>query len=234
MARMINRFGRWWPLWVTLAVMWTLVVVMYGWINLPRANQVPHNPQFLAKLSNEAASIMFGRYAKAEPGRGVLVWSEVPRTVRMSNGARLTFPATATNERVALVAGEYDQLLSAEADKQRGPYLLEMLAIWLAPLLVAGFAASLLGRGYRSSPGKAIAGGCLPMLVRSTVASSSAMSGTFARMDGDIAASSAADPVRASFRRSAHASGEVSRMMFTNEERKPRERAAATAMMGRP
>jgi hypothetical protein len=96
---------------VTLAVMWTLVVVMYGWINLPRANQVAHNPQILAKLSNEAASIMFGRYAKAEPGRGVLVWSEVPRIVRMSNGARLTFPATATNERVALVAGEYDQLL---------------------------------------------------------------------------------------------------------------------------
>jgi len=44
-----------------------------------------------------------------------------------------------------LVASEYRQLLEVEADEQRGPYLLAMLAIWLAPwvLLVAGLTLSL-------------------------------------------------------------------------------------------
>jgi hypothetical protein len=139
---MFSRPGKWWQLWVTLAVMWTLAVFTYGWMNLPRAQQMPHNPQFLSKLSNEAASILFVSDAEAQPARGVLVWSETPMIERMSNGARLSFPAPTTRERAALVASEYRQLLDAEADEQRGPYLLAMLAIWLAPwlLLVAGMA----------------------------------------------------------------------------------------------
>src|SRR3990172_4275239 len=106
MARMFNRLGGWWQLWVTLTVMWTIVVITYGWMNLPRAQQMPHNPQFLGKLSNEAASILFGSEAKAEPARGALVWSQTPMIVRMSNGTRLTFPATTTGERAAFVASE--------------------------------------------------------------------------------------------------------------------------------
>jgi len=140
MTRMFGRLGKWWQLSVTLAVMWTLAVFTYGWMNLPRAQQLPHNPQFLSKLSHEAASILFGRDAKAEPASGALVWSQTPMMVRMSNGTRLQFPAPTTDERAAVVASEYRQLLDVEADEQRGPYLLKMLAIWLAPflLLVAG------------------------------------------------------------------------------------------------
>ena len=136
MARMFNRLGGWWPLWMTLMVMWTVVVITYGWINLPRAQQMPHNPQFLSKLSNEAAAILFGRDAQAEPARDALVWLQTPMIVRMSNGTRLTFPAPTTHERAALVASEYRQLLDVEADQQRGPYLLQMLATWLAPCLL--------------------------------------------------------------------------------------------------
>ena len=58
----------------------------------------------------------------------------------MSNGAVLTFPVTTTNERVAIVAKEYRQLLSVQADEQRLPYLLERLVVWLMPLLISGFA----------------------------------------------------------------------------------------------
>ena len=86
-----------------------------------------------------------GRDAQAEPARGALVWSQTPMIVRMSNGTRLKFPASTTDERAALVASEYRQLLDVEAGEQRGPYLLAMLAIWLAPwvLLVAGLTLSL-------------------------------------------------------------------------------------------
>ena len=148
MARMFSRLGRWWQLWVTLTVMWTIVVITYGWMNLPRAQQLPHHPYFLSKLSNEAASILFGRDAQAEPARGALVWSQTPVIVRMSNGTRLKFPAPTTHERAALVASEYRQLLDVEADEQKGPYLLAMLAIWLAPylLLVAALTFSLCAR----------------------------------------------------------------------------------------
>jgi len=144
MTRMFSRLGRSWQLWVTLTVMWTIAVITYGWMNLPRAQQVPHHPQFLGKLSMDAASILFGSDAQAEPARATLVWSQTPMIVRMSNGTRLTFPAPTTHERAALVASEYRQLLDVEADEQRGPYLLEMLAIWLAPflLLVAGLIIS--------------------------------------------------------------------------------------------
>jgi len=136
MTRMFSRPGKWWQLWVTLAVMWTLAVITYGWMNLPRAQQLPHHPQFLSKLSNEAASILFVSDAQAEPARGTLVWSQPPMIVRMSNGTRLTFPAPTTRERAALVASEYRQLLDVEVDEQRGPYLLQMLAMWLAPCLL--------------------------------------------------------------------------------------------------
>src|SRR3972149_325001 len=130
-ASMFSRLGKWRQLWVTLAVMWTLAVITYGWMNLPRAQQLPHHPYFLSKLSHEAASILFGRDAQAEPARGALVWSQTPMVVRMSNGTRLKFPAPTTHERAALVASEYRQLLDAEADQQREPYLLAVLAIWL-------------------------------------------------------------------------------------------------------
>jgi hypothetical protein len=140
MVRMFSRLGGWWQLWVTLMVMWTITVTTYGWMNLPRAQQLPHNPQFLSKLSNEAASILFGRDAQAERARDTLVWSQPPMVVRMSNGTQLQFPALTTNERVALVASEYRQLLDVEAGEQRGPYLLELLAIWLAPWLLLAVA----------------------------------------------------------------------------------------------
>ncbi len=144
MASMVKRLGKWWQLWVTLAVMWTLAVISYGWMNLPRAQQLPHHPYVLSKLSHEAASILFGRDARAEPVRGALVWSQSPMIVRMSNGTRLKFPAPTTPEQAALVASEYHQLLGVEANAQRAPYLLHMLVIWLAPglLLIAGLALS--------------------------------------------------------------------------------------------
>src|SRR3972149_727452 len=82
MASMFSRLGKRWQLWVTLAVVWTLAVVSYGWMNLPRAQQLPHHPYVLSKLSHEAASILFGREAQAEPVRGALVWSQTPMIVR--------------------------------------------------------------------------------------------------------------------------------------------------------
>ena len=142
-ASMFSRLGNWWQLGITLTVMWTVVVSTYGWMNLPRAQQLPHDPHFLSNLSQEATSILFGSEAQAEPARGTLVWSQAPMLVRMSNGTRLKFPAPTTDERAAIVASEYRQLLNVEAEDQRGPYLLRLLAIWLAPwLLVAGLALS--------------------------------------------------------------------------------------------
>ena len=142
---MINRRNGWWQLWTILAVVWTVVIMLYGWMNLPRAPYIPHDPQFLNKLSNEATSILRGTAANAKPARGAIVWSESPRVVRMSNGAALTFPANTTSERAEIVASEYRQLLSVAANTKTRPYLLELLAIWLAPLLVTGLAISLVG-----------------------------------------------------------------------------------------
>lgn len=156
MMAMFNRLVGWWQLWMMLAVMWTLVAFTLAWMNLPRAQQMPHDPGFLSKLSNEAASILRGPDFREKPVRGALVWSEDPRFVRMANGTRLTFPATTTNERVEFVASEYRQLLNVEADRQSVPYLLRWLAIWLAPLVAAGLALRLIGRDHgvwRSVPG---------------------------------------------------------------------------------
>jgi hypothetical protein len=168
---MFKRLAGWWQLWMTLTVTWTIVVITYGWMNLPRGQQMPHDSQYLTKLSNEASSILFGSEARAEPPHNALVWSQTPMIVRMSNGTRLTFPATTTGERVAFVRGEYSQLLDVKADEQRGPYLLEMLAIWLAPLLIAGFAVSRICRGYKPPLGRVIPGGHSPASIGKAVAS---------------------------------------------------------------
>ena len=148
---------------MTLIVMCTILVMTSGWMNLPRARQVPHDPQFLGRLSNEASSILLGTDAKAKSARGTPVWSDPPRIVRMSNGMRLTFPPNTTDDQAAYFASEYHQLLNVEADQQRRPYLLKILAIWLATVLlpIAGIAASLIYRGNEPSPGiPAGAAGC--------------------------------------------------------------------------
>jgi hypothetical protein len=148
---MINRRSKWRQLGVTLAVVWTAVVFAFGWLNLPRAPHIQHDPQFLSKLSTEATSILQRTEAKAKRVRGAIEWTDTPRFVRMSNGAQLTFPATTTGEQSALVASEYRQLLSAEANKQKGPYLLGMLAVWLAPAVLlpaCGWLVRLIAREY--------------------------------------------------------------------------------------
>lgn len=185
--RMITRLDGWWKLWIVLAVVWTVVAISSGWMNLPRARHMPHDPQFLSKLSAEAASIMLRTETRTKPVRSTFVWTEQPRMVRMSNGTRLTFPATTTDERAAFVATEYRQLLNIEADKQRGPYLAEMLAIWLGPLLVAGVAVSLLCRGYRTALATIIRGSRARPSAARALASAFAAGGQRNRTDRDSA-----------------------------------------------
>lgn len=168
MIHMFNRLGKWWLLWAALAVAWTCVVFASAWMNLPRDRHVPHDPQFLSKLSNEASSILVRTGAGGMPAGGAIVWTDEPRVVRMLNGARLTFPAATTSEAAALVMSEYRELLSAEADKRRGPYLLRLLAIWLAPLLVAAGAAVLIWRVRKSASDGAFRGGRSPSSLAGT------------------------------------------------------------------
>lgn len=147
---MFNRLSAWQHLGMALAVLWTMVVLTFAWMNLPRAQHVPHDSQFLSKLSHESAAILRGTAIKPGSARGATVWSEIPRVVRMSNGAQLELPSVTTDGQAAMVASEYRQLLHMEAVAQRWPFLLTMLAIWLAPaflLPVAGLLASLFRDG---------------------------------------------------------------------------------------
>jgi len=142
---MVNRFGKWWLLGAALIVLWTLVVFAYGWTNLPRAHSMPHDPQYLSMLSDGASSILFRSGAAQKSARSPLIWSESPRIARMLNGAELTFPADTTSEQTAYVASEYRQILQDKAREHRWVFLIEMLAVWLAPcacLLFAGSALS--------------------------------------------------------------------------------------------
>lgn len=141
---MFNRFGKWWSLWMALIVLWTAVAFAFTWTNLPRAQSLPHDPQFLNRLSENSSSILRSVETTKKPVRGALMWSNSPRFVRMSNGADLTFPFSTSGEQVAFVANEYRQLLHEEARGRRWSYLPEMLALWLLPcggLLAAALAA---------------------------------------------------------------------------------------------
>ena len=138
---------------MTLTVIWTIVVIAYGWMNLPRAQQMPNNPQFLSKLSTEATSILSGTDAQAGPGPDALVWSPGWKVERMSNGARLTFPETTTGERVTFVTGEYSRLLNAEVSERGRLYMLELAAVWVLPcmmLLVVGLVTGLIYREHKA------------------------------------------------------------------------------------
>ena len=154
---MLNRLVGWWQLGILLAVVWTVMVLASGWMNLPRAHQVAHDSLFLNKLSLEASAILRGTAASTKPFGNAqsarplaVVWSEQPRTLRMPNGADLAFPSTTTDHRMALVAVEYREVLQAKANALRWQYLLEMAVIWLLPIVlmfVAGLAISLRGSG---------------------------------------------------------------------------------------
>jgi hypothetical protein len=154
--------GEWLRMWVVLTVIWTIVVATLGWINLPRARHIPHNPEYLNRLPNEAALILIGSESKVRPSRwGAPIWSDVSISVAMPNGARLAFPSTTTNQRIVFVRNEYRKLLEAEASAQRRAYALEMIMIWLLPcpiLLVLCSAADVICRVCQSAARKEVAG----------------------------------------------------------------------------
>ncbi|MEO8442331.1 MAG: hypothetical protein ABI547_07575 [Betaproteobacteria bacterium] len=154
---MVKRLGRWWQLWVALAVIWTFAAAGSAWIDLPRASNVPHDPEFLNQLSSEASAIVRGSASADQPASGAPLWSDTPRLFRMSNGEQLQFPAITTAERAAVVENEYRELLRARANGRRWSYLLERLAWWLAPLLIAGFALGAARGGRDFSHGQTIA-----------------------------------------------------------------------------
>jgi len=151
--------SRWLRIWIGFTAIWTLVVATVGWFNLPRAQHIAHNPEFLARLSNEVPPIPVGNDAKAKlDGLGAPVWSDAQIVVRMPNGSRLTLPATTTYKRVALIKDEYYRMLEAEARAQTAPYLLEMAVAWLLPfpiLYVLGLAMGFICRVYRPASRKA-------------------------------------------------------------------------------
>lgn len=149
---MVNRFGKWWQLWMALAVIWTLVAAAAAWVELPRASGMPHDPQFIDKLSLESARIVRGPAIADKRAPGEPEWSDMPRLFRMQNGQQLEFPAVTTADRAAVVAGEYSQLLDVQASQQRWPFLLGRLAWWLAPLLMMGLALNMI-RTARASGG---------------------------------------------------------------------------------
>jgi hypothetical protein len=154
---MVNRFGRWWQLWMALAVIWTFAAAGSAWIDLPRASSVPHDPEFLNQLSSEALAIVRGSVSADKPARGAPLWSDTPRLFRMSNGEQLQFPAITTAERAAVVENEYRGLLHARASGHRWLYLLQRLAWWLTPLLIAGFALGVARGGRDFSHGRTTA-----------------------------------------------------------------------------
>jgi hypothetical protein len=199
---MVNRFGRWWQLWMMLGVVWTFIVATSAWLNLPRAQYMPHDPQFASKLSDEAAAILRRADVNEKVARGALIWVASPRIVRMPNGTDLTFPAVTTGGQVALVAGEYVRLLRDAANERRVLYLLEMLALWLAPglcLLIAVPAARLFFATNGLSRVRTLAGGYAPSVTGNSARSAVAISESRYANDGDIMASRATHPGLAAF-----------------------------------
>jgi len=145
-AVMPGRSG-WLAMWVATALLWTAVVAALGWINMPRAQHIPHDPGFLNRLSTEATSILAGDEPPARPSRwGLNLWPETRFMVHMPNGARLAFPQRTSRMRVALVRDEYLGVLQAEATTRAQPYVRGMIIVWLLPcpdLLILGLAGCL-------------------------------------------------------------------------------------------
>ena len=135
---------------MSLAIMWTLATAASAWIDLPRAPMIAHDPEFMNQLTPESSAIVRGAAAAQKSAPGEPLWSDAPRVFRMSNGKQLDFPAITTDERAAIVEREYHGLLQARASGQHWLYLLERVALWLAPLLLAGLALGLLRGGLKS------------------------------------------------------------------------------------
>jgi len=148
---MVKRITNSWQFWMTLAIMWTLATAASAWLDLPRAQMVAHDPEFMDQLTPESTAIVRGTAAAQKPAPGAPLWSDAPRVFRMSNGQQLDFPAITTAERAAIVEREYHDLLQARASGQRWLYLIERVALWLAPLLLAGLALGLQGSILKTS-----------------------------------------------------------------------------------
>lgn len=185
-----------------LGVVWTVIVATSAWLNLPRAQYMPHDPQFASKLSDEASAILRRADVNEKAARGALIWVSSPRIVRMPNGTDLTFPAVTTGGQVALVAGEYARLLRDAANERRVLYLLEMLAIWLVPglcLLIGVPAARQFFAANGFSFVRTLAGGHAPSVAASPARSATGVSEPRFANDGDIMASRATHPGLAAF-----------------------------------
>jgi hypothetical protein len=147
---MIKRISNTWQLWLTLAILWTLVAAASAWLNLPRASGIAHEPGFMSRLSPESSAIVRGP-GSTESLPGAPLWADTPRVFRMSNGMQLSLPAVTTDERASIVERNYRDLLEERAGEQRWLYWIERTAVWLAIILIGGYAVHLLrGAGLNS------------------------------------------------------------------------------------
>jgi hypothetical protein len=149
---MVNRISNSWQFWLTLAFLWTFAAAASAWLDLPRATGIPHEAQFIERLSPEAAAILRGPSSAEKLAPGAPLWADTPRVYRMFNGMQLDLPATTTNEQAGIVKREYRDLLEARAAEQRWFYWLERTSVWLGFMLLTGYVVILVHRTARDAP----------------------------------------------------------------------------------
>ena len=79
---MVKRITNSWQFWMTLAIMWTLATAASAWLDLPRAQMVAHDPEFMNQLTPESTAIVRGTAAEQKPAPGAPVATRRRSSVR--------------------------------------------------------------------------------------------------------------------------------------------------------
>jgi hypothetical protein len=115
---------------------------------------MPHDPDFLKKLSDQALLILAGIPSPDALPEALREATEKDRFVaHMANGVKLEFPVGTTEDKVALVTSEYQALLEAQLSQRRPAYLFKAVCIAVIPsisVLIGGLVvAGWVMRGFR-------------------------------------------------------------------------------------
>ena len=171
------KLGDWHRLWIFLSVIYLLVVILIGYSEFPRPENISHKEEFYQKLSPESREMIHGRDTtkggweivkeggvttdNLKSSKPKITAEEFLRSkeifptieVEMPNGHIMKLRGGPSDEQMNQVAKEYADVLNQSVSGKRVPFVINAFLIWIIPCLwfyALGWAIKWIYRGFKS------------------------------------------------------------------------------------
>jgi hypothetical protein len=151
------RIGGWWRLWISLSVIYGVVLGLDAYSSWPTIETISYDNNDPKLMSNAALEIIAGDKI---PYKGLPEGYKIEReghifetqTLEMPNGAKLRVPVASTKEQIQVVVDDYLRVMKILVKEKKYSTVRDHFLAWLLPcvsILAAGFLLRWIYRGFK-------------------------------------------------------------------------------------